>query len=255
MHQGPSPEGRDAAGRVGPQFSVDLTHVDSDSAPQVDESFLDALDNDLQPRRRRFRRVHSVSENVSQWGTEGRFAVLSSELEEACPSFEATTVPASSKAVRAAHRICTDTESSTEVVEPIPVQNSRDVNHRHQRRRLVVYQSQTEPTFPHVPDSHDERLQRVREAIWQELHNMPREVRRVRDMFMRLVDRVGHVRPQRRRDPQRNSPAAVVISEHSPHVGGCHGGPFQCCFAVVGCVSTGTRPSWCVERVCQAMKQ
>ena len=78
-----------------------------------------------------------MSENVAQCGTEGRFAVLSSELEEACPSFEATTVPASSNAVRAAHRICTDTESSTEVVEPIPVQNNGgDVNHRHQRRRF-----------------------------------------------------------------------------------------------------------------------
>ena len=99
-----------------------------------------------------------MSESVAQWGTEGRFVVLSSELEEACPSFEATTVPASSNAVRAAHRICTDTD--TKVVEPIPVQNNGgDVNHRHQRRRLVVYQSQTEPTVPDVPDSHDERLQ------------------------------------------------------------------------------------------------
>ena len=105
VHQGPSPEGRDAAARVGPQLSVNLTHVDSDSASQVDESLPDAWENDLQPRRRRFRRrVHSVSENVAQWGTEGRFAVLSSELEEACSSFEAT-VPASSNAVRAAHRI------------------------------------------------------------------------------------------------------------------------------------------------------
>ena len=34
---GPSLEGRDAAARVGHQLSVDLTHVDSDSAPQVDE--------------------------------------------------------------------------------------------------------------------------------------------------------------------------------------------------------------------------
>ena len=57
----------------------------------------------------------------------------------------------------------------------------------------MVYQSQTEPTVPDVPDSHDERLQRVREAIWQESHNMPREVRRARDMVMRLVERVGHV--------------------------------------------------------------
>ena len=135
-----------------------------------------------------------MSESVAQWGTEGRFAVLSSELEEACPSFEATTVPASSNAVRSAHRICTDRESSTEVVEPIPVQNNGgDVNHRHQRRRLVVYQPQTEPTVPDVPDSHDERLQRVREDIWQESHNMPGGVRRVRDMVMCLVDRVGHV--------------------------------------------------------------
>ena len=96
-----------------------------------------------------------MSENVAQWGTEGRFGVLSSELDEACPSFEATTVPASSIAVRATHRICT--ESSTEVVEPIPVHtNGGDVNHRHQRRRLVAYQSQTEPTVPDVPDSHDD---------------------------------------------------------------------------------------------------
>ena len=98
---------------MGPQLSVDLNHVDSDSAPQVDESFLYAFKNDLQPPRRRSRR-RVVSENVAQWGTEGRFAVLSSELEEACPSFEATTVSASSNAVRAAHRICTDTKSSTE---------------------------------------------------------------------------------------------------------------------------------------------
>ena len=193
----PGPEGRDVAARVGPQLSVDPTHVDSNSAnPQVDESLVDALENDLQPPRRRFmRRVH--------------FAVLSSELEEACPSFEATTVPASSTAVRSAHRICTDT-LSTEVVEPISVHNNGgDVNHRHQRRRFVVYQSQTEPTVPDVLDSHNERLQRVREAIWQESHNMPREVRRVRDMVMRLVDRVRG--PQRRHDPQRSSPTAVVI--------------------------------------------
>ena len=42
---------------------------------------------------------------------------------------------------------------------------------------------------------------------------MPREVRRVRDMDMRLVDRVGPG-PQHRHDPQRNSLTAVVISEH-----------------------------------------
>ena len=111
-----------------PHLSVDPTHVDSNSAPQVDESLLDALENDLQPPRRRFRRrVRLVSESVALC-TEGRFAALSSELEEACPSFEATTVPASSTAVRSAHRICTDTESSTEVVEPIPVhKNGGDV--------------------------------------------------------------------------------------------------------------------------------
>ena len=40
---------------------------------------------------------------------------------------------------------------------------------------------------------------------------------------------------QRKRHPQRNSPTVVATSEHHPHVGG---GPFQCCFAVVGCVST-----------------
>ena len=64
--------------------------------------------------RRRFRRTLCVA----QWGTEGRFAVLSSELEEACPSFEATAVPAN--AVKSVQRICSDTESS---VEPIPVQH------------------------------------------------------------------------------------------------------------------------------------
>ena len=31
---------------MGPRFSVDPTHVDSNSAPQVDESFQDALEND-----------------------------------------------------------------------------------------------------------------------------------------------------------------------------------------------------------------
>ena len=47
IHQGPSREGEDVAARVGPQLSVDPTHVDSNSG-QVDESFLDALENDLQ---------------------------------------------------------------------------------------------------------------------------------------------------------------------------------------------------------------
>ena len=256
MHQGPSPEGQDVAARVGPQLSVDPTHVDSNSAPQVDESLLDALENDLQPPRRRFRRrVHLVSESVAHWGTEGRFAVLSSELEEACPSFEATTVPASSNAVRSAHRICTDTESSTEVVEPIPVQNNGgDVNHRRQRRRLVVYQPQTEPTVPDVPDSHDERLQRVREAIWQESHNMPREVRRVRDMVMRLVDRVGHVdhsagvisREIRRQQWSfLNIPSCGRLPRGTVPMLFCSGWPRQ----------HRTRPSPYVQRVCQAMKQ
>ena len=41
MHQDPSPELRDVAARVGPQLSVDLAHVDSDSAHQVDESLLE----------------------------------------------------------------------------------------------------------------------------------------------------------------------------------------------------------------------
>ena len=78
-------EGGDAAARVGPQLSVEPTHVDSGSALQVDECFLDALENNLQPRRRRFRRVHSGSENVAQWGKEGRFAVSTSEPEEVRP--------------------------------------------------------------------------------------------------------------------------------------------------------------------------
>ena len=60
----------------------------------------------------------------------------------------------SSNAVRSAHRICTDTKSSTEVVEPIPVHNNGgDVNHRRQKWRLVVYQPQTEPIVPDVPDT------------------------------------------------------------------------------------------------------
>ena len=236
-----------------PHLSVDPTHVDSNSASQVDESLLDALENDLQPPRRRFRRVHLVSESVALC-TEGPFAPLSSELEEACPSFEATTVPASSNAVRSAHRICTDTESSTEVVEPIPVHNNGgDVNHRRQRRRLVVYQPQTEPIVPDVPDSHVERLQRVREAIWQESHNMPREVRRVRDMVMRLVDRVGHV----------DHSAGVIPREIHRQQWSFLNIP------LMWAASTGdrsnvvcgwlrqhrTRPSRYVERVCQAIKQ
>ena len=59
-----------------------------------------------------------MSESVAQRGTEGRFAVLSSELEEACPSFEATTVPVFVQC--RAHRICTDTESSTRLWNPSP---------------------------------------------------------------------------------------------------------------------------------------
>ena len=50
MHQGPNPEGRDVAARVGCQLSVDPTHVDSNSAPQVDESVLDALQNAVATR-------------------------------------------------------------------------------------------------------------------------------------------------------------------------------------------------------------
>ena len=46
---------------------------------------------------------------------------------------------------------------------------------------------------------------------------MPREVRRVREMVTRLVDRVGHVDPS-----AGGSPTTVVISGHLPHVGGCH---------------------------------
>ena len=39
MHQSPNPEGRYVAARVGRQLSVDLTHVDSDSALHVEECY------------------------------------------------------------------------------------------------------------------------------------------------------------------------------------------------------------------------
>ena len=102
---------------------------------------------------------HAEMHDALMNGETARVLELSSRLSEGAErdgdhkwhvfvSFEATTVPATSNAVRAAHRICTDTESSTEVVEPIPVQNNGGVvNHRHQRRRLVVYQSRRSPPF------------------------------------------------------------------------------------------------------------
>ena len=115
--------------------------------------------------------------------------------------------------------------------------NGGDVNHRRQRRQLVVYQPQTEPIVPDV-------RQPRRTASASEGSPLAG----VGQHAQRSETSQGHGHafgepcsprgPQRRRDPQRNSPTAVVIFEHPPHVGGFHGGPFQCCFAVVGCVST-----------------
>ena len=78
------------------------------------------------------------------------------------------------------------------------------VERRNPRRRLSLQWSQCAPTpinpvgaQPHVPvlDSHEERLQRVREAMRHHAHDESREVRRARDMVRSLADRVGRADP------------------------------------------------------------
>ena len=144
-------EGRDVVQRTGP------TQVDSDSdTSPVDEALLDALEDDLRiPQwriRRTRRRVCSDSEGHHQRG--GLASTLEGDVR--CSSADATTVAAYSNAVRAAHvefcqsvhRICTDTESSTEEIR-VPTRVPS---------RLVSTSGSLPVTQVRAPDSHDERF-------------------------------------------------------------------------------------------------
>ena len=93
-------EGRDVVQRTGP------TQVDSDSDTNpVDEALLDALEDDLRIPQRRIRRTRR---RASPEG--GLASTLELEGDVRCSSADATTVAASSNAVREAHvefyRIC-----------------------------------------------------------------------------------------------------------------------------------------------------
>ena len=112
-------QGRDVVQRRGPIL------VDSDcDASSVDEAFLDALENDLRTPQRRFQRIRRRVCSDSEGRHQRRGLASKLEGDARCSSSDATTVAASSNVVRAAHvefcqsvhRICTDSESSTEEI-------------------------------------------------------------------------------------------------------------------------------------------
>ena len=164
-------EGRDVVQRTGP------TQVDSDARP-VEEALLDALEDDLRTPQRRIRRtrrrVCSDSEGRHQSGG------LAS-------SADATTVAASSTAVRAAHvdicqsvhRICIDTDSSTEEIRmPARVPG-----------RLVLTSRSVPVTQVRAPDSHDERLDRVRNEVRRDRRTRIQQT--ATNFLLGLASRVG----------------------------------------------------------------
>ena len=189
-------EGRDVVQRTGP------TQVDSDSdMSPVDEALLDALEDDLRIPQRQFRRtrrrVCSDSEGHHQRGG------LASTLEG---SADATTVAASSNAVREAHvefcesvhRICTDTESSIEEIRmptrvpgrlvltsgSLPVTQVRAPDN-HDEGSVPVEQE-------NAADSHEERFARVRQTIQHER----RQIAAVEQFIRTVVERVGPINPE-----------------------------------------------------------
>ena len=111
----------------------DLGAVDTvDDTGRVDEGLLDSLEHDLrEPRRRRTRRrIHCDSDSDGDAHHRWRESPNDSQEEMRASIGEATTVAASTNAVRgarnetagpspAAHRISTETESSAEEVHTV----------------------------------------------------------------------------------------------------------------------------------------
>ena len=183
------------------------TQVDSNSdTSPVDEALLDALEDDLRIPQRRIRRtqrrVCPNSEGHHQRG--GLASTLEGDVR--CSSVDATTVAASSNAVREAHvefcesvhRICTDTESSTEEIRmptrvpgrlvltsgSLPVTQVRAPDN-HDERFVPAEQE-------NAADSHEERFARVRQTIQHEW----RQIAAVEQFIRTVVERVGPINPE-----------------------------------------------------------
>ena len=116
----------------------------AENVTPVDEALLDVLEDDFRTPQRGIRRIRSQSGGLA--------STLEGDVR--CSSADATTA-AASNAVRAAHvefcqsvhRICTDTDSSMKRSECL-----------HASRSVPVTQVR-------APDSHDERLDRVRNEV------------------------------------------------------------------------------------------